>query len=408
MSTSVEALITPSVLEWARKRSRLREDEAALRILGKEHPLADLVTKLLQWESGLSRPTISQMRKVCEVYKRPLAMFYMDTPPDEFETLRDFRSGSASGQDDFSPSLALLLRKSFSKSAWLHDYLLSTGIDKLAFVGSAKISDGALDVAEKIRRQLGIVPLDQINSSSREEALRLWIRHAEQQGIFVFRDLLDPDEVSGFVVSDTLAPFIFLNANDAVVKQLFTLGHELCHLWLNQSSISDLRPFTPHLNAEIIEIETFCNLVSSQLLLSEPEFGARWHLLSSNQTLEHNIFEMSRTFKVSEEAIAIRLLRWGVLDEKKYWSLREQYRVRWIKWQAENREKLRNTDGGPSPYVTSVSHNGRSFTQTIVSGYLEGSISGRDASAMLNFKVNHLKKLGRTAGLPIPHGVGDE
>jgi len=408
MSLSVEALITPSVLEWARKRSRLREDEAALRILGKDSPLTELVAKLLQWESGLSRPTIAQMRKVCEVYKRPLAMFYMEEPPEEFETLRDFRSGSASGRTDFSPSLALLLRRSFSKSAWLHDYLRASGNETLAFVGAANVSDGALNVAERIRRQLGVTPLDQINSSSREEALRLWIRHAEQQGIFVFRDLLDPEEVSGFVVSDTLAPFIFLNGNDAVAKQLFTLGHELCHLWLDQSSISDLRPFTPHLDTEIIEIETFCNLVSSQLLLSEPEFGVRWHLLPSNQPLELKISDMSRTFKVSEEAIAIRLLRWGVLDEKKYWSLREQYRVRWIKWQAENREKLRNTDGGPSPYVTSVSHNGRSFTQTIVSGYLEGSISGRDASALLNFKVNNLKKLGRTAGLPIAYGVGDE
>src|SRR5579871_6224538 len=66
--------------------------------------------KLLEWEAGDGAPTISQLRKAAEVYKRPLAVFFLAEPPKAFDALRDYRRLPASTSGSPSPDLSLAVR----------------------------------------------------------------------------------------------------------------------------------------------------------------------------------------------------------------------------------------------------------------------------------------------------------
>jgi len=390
----VEALVTPSVMRWAREQANLSIDEAAQEIKRQ----AD---EIRAWEDGSVRPSIAQARKAAEIYRRPLAVFYLPEPPQDFETLRDFRSLPDTVPGTYSRDLALLIRTTQFRQHWMREYLLNDEMDRLTFVGSASLSDSPRQIALDILRVIELTPTEQKECSSRYEALRLWIHKSEAAGIFIFRQgQIALEEVRGFVISDDIAPFVFINSDDSKAGQLFTLAHELAHLWLNLSGISNLASYGGPSDRESREIETFCNKVAAEAVLEDEAFFKEWHTKNTNSPIEEKIQHISGTFKVSEEVVARRLRDEEIIDQDYYLELREAYQERWAKHKARERERLKMSKGGPSYYVTSVAKNGYAFTQTVVGGFMTGAISGRDASALLNVKVDKFRRLGETAGIP--------
>lgn len=71
---SIPAPVEISVLRWARESSGLTQIAAARKI-----GLPD--GRVTAWESGEAVPTIAQLRKAAEVYKRSLAVFFLSEPP---------------------------------------------------------------------------------------------------------------------------------------------------------------------------------------------------------------------------------------------------------------------------------------------------------------------------------------
>lgn len=389
----VEALVTPSVMRWAREQARLRLEEAAAKI---RRP----VEEIQSWEDGSLRPSIAQARKASKVYRRPLAVFYLPEPPKDFETLRDFRSLPDVELGDYSPEMAFLIRITQYRQGWMREYLLNEDIEPLTFVGSASLNDSPRDVAIDILRVIRLSPEEQRKCNTRQEALRLWIEKTETAGVFVFRQRqVALAEARGFVISDDIAPFIYINSGDSKAAQIFTLAHELAHLWINLSGISNLEPLGQTLDYEIAQIEAFCNKVAAEAILEEQIFNQEWYSQDANCSLEDRIQQISRAFKVSEEAVARRLLEKGIITRERYLELRQLYQARWQDIKSRERERIKLSKGGPSYYVTTVAKNGYAFSQTVVSAFMAGAISGRDASSLLNVKVNNLRRLGETAGV---------
>ncbi len=383
---SVEALVTPEVMKWAREQMSLSLDEAARKI---SRPVEDIIG----WEDGTRRPTIAQLRDAARVYKRSLAVFYLSAPPEGFATLRDFRTLPESESRQYSPELALVVRTADFRQRWLSEYLEDEGNEPLSFVGSASLNDSPGRVAAGIRETLAMTHSELRECSGYDGALRLWIHKVEAAGVFVFR-LRDVSvtEARGFVISDPYAPMIFLNANDAKAAQIFTLAHELGHLWLGHTGVSNLETRGRVIDQEADAVEVFCNQVAAEVILPPQRFREVWATAPSG-ALDKKIAKMAREFKVSEIVIARRLLQENVIARESYEEIQNNVKQRW-------EERRKEEKGGPVDYsIKMAARNGHMFTKTVLAGFLSGTISGRDASQLLNVKINNFTKLGKTVGL---------
>ncbi len=390
----IEALVTPSVMRWARECVGLSVERAAEKI---GRPIGDVVA----WEIGTLRPSIPQARKASEIYRRPLAVFYLPEPPAEFDTLRDFRSLSADTPLSYSPELSLIIRTVQSRQEWMRDFLINEGIQPLPFVGTASVNHSPQNIARDILQKLNLSADEQRDCRTRDDALHLWINKAEKAGIFVLqKGRIDLSEARGFAICDKYAPFIYLNSEDATAARLFTLAHELSHLWLNHSGVSNLEPFDEQRQDESAIIEIFCNKIAAEAVLERNSFYQELHQQDANCPLPDQIMNLSNVFKVSEEVIARRLLSDGLISSDTYMFLRGQYQRRWKELKALKRERMKAVKGGPTYYVRKVFNNGHSYTRTVVSAFFSGTISGREASGLLDVKVNQIRQLASTAGIP--------
>jgi len=389
----VEALITPSVLRWARESAGFSLDEAAKK-------LGRAVTDVIAWESGESRPSIPQARKASEVFRRPLAVFYLSRPPEDFDTLRDYRRLPLEQTRAYSTRLISLMRTSQERQNWAKDFLRDEGGERIEFVGSASLGDSPLSAARHLRSALDIDRDEQYKCKTREDTLLLWLRKTERAGVFVFREGgIDLRECRGFAASDDIAPFIYLNSEDARSAQMFTLVHELAHLLINQSGVSNLLEDGRYKSNEASTVESFCNQVASEVLLDRERFEIEWTRLT-HLDIEDQIERLSVAFKVSEEVVARRLLDGRRINQGLYRQLREEYQLRWNELKRVKIARMKTQVGGPSFYQTKVANNGYAFTRTVIGAFSGGSLSGREASALLGVKLNYFPKLAAVAAPP--------
>ena len=381
------ALVTPEVLRWARTKAGYDIATAAKKI---HRPPSEITA----WEEGSLRPTLAQARKAAHVYKRPLAVLYLPEPPKDFGTLRDFRHLPKGISRSHSPELALLIRQVHIRQEWLREFLISEGAGRLSFVGSATVNDSPADVAKSIRGELGVSPDQQIACRSRRQALVLWIERAEARGVSVCREgKVQPKEARGFLLADPYAPFIYVNSSDAEVAQLFTLVHELAHLWLGEPGISNREGLAAHSRGPHDAIEVLCNRVAAGALLDAESFAEHWQLTALGDPLQRRIEQVSAKFKVSEEAVARRLLDRGAISAEKYQELRNYYNARWRAYAKRPRSS------GGHHYYTRIANNGRLFTQTVLAATQSAFITVGDACGLLRVKANHLRELAAYAGV---------
>lgn len=391
-------------MKWARESAGFSPEEAAKKI---GRPVNDINA----WETGRQKPTIPQARNASRVYKRPLAVFFLPQPPKDFSTLRDFRRLPSDYPREFSTNLRFLIRQTHDRQEWLREYLHEEGFSPLKYIGSGSISENSNILAGKIRNALGITYDDIRGCNSRSEALNVWIDASEKLGICVFQsgnmqyEKIDIEEARGFALADQYAPFIFLNAQDAKVAQIFTLAHEITHLWINESGISNLFEKGRAL-AGADEIEVFCNYVAAEVILPQKDFSELWHNMDESDPLEDRIESGSRKFKVSKTVIARKLLTLENISQRQYLELAGQFYQEWL----EHKERQINVSskGGPHPCLMKVINNGRHFSRVVLGAYQGGRLSGRDTSNILGIKLNTLPKYASYAGMKIFKGRATE
>ena len=376
-----EALVTPSVMKWARERARLDISTAA-------HKLHRPETDIAMWESGEKRPTLAQAKKASEVYKRSLAVFYLPEPPKDFDTLKDYRLLPDQSLGEWSPELALLIRQVMVKQQWLSEYLQEIEMDKVSFIGSVtpRIAPGKLAII--IRKHLNLDISEQIKCREPREAFNLWIEHAEMAGVNICRQGgIESEEARGFALTDEYAPFVYINSNDSFAGRLFTLVHELAHLWINQPGISNMIGDYRRARRPDAQIEYYCNQVAGKTLVDDSILLSQWKVRDSDESLIDQVQQIARYFSVSEEVVARSLLEQNSISRREYRDLRSHYLREWEKY------KKKKTSGFLVYGQRRVLENGNYFSQTVLGAYQQGRLLARDASGLLHVKVNHFDQL---------------
>jgi len=383
-----KAHISPNVLKWARESARMTEETAASKV-------SVTVDKLKEWEDGTNQPTIKQAQTLAKAYKRPFALFFLPNIPRDFQPLQDFRK---SGSKDLTTSSIFIIREIQQKQAWISDVYSENQEDKLAFVGRFSIQDNPQVVARDILNTLKIDPL----FYKTENPIKEWIDGAEKNGIFVSRTSfihsrlkLDLEELQGFAIADTHAPFIFINSDDWNAPQLFTLVHELAHIWIAETGISNEVDPDIKQKDKFHPIELFCNEVAANALMPKEFF---LNLNSASFQTSKDIFRVAKQIGVSSFALLVRALNLNIISLPTYQKLKKQADfeyVEYLKREAEKRAKQKEKDkqGGPNYFLLQLNRNSRLFTQTVLDAFRGGFIEPTLASNLLNVQVNKFPKL---------------
>jgi len=383
-----KAYITPNVLKCARESARITEEFAAAKV-------SVTIEKIQEWESGISKPTIRQAQTLAKAYKRPFALFFLPEIPRDFQPLQDFRK---SGSRPLTTSSIFIIREIQQKQAWISDVNSENQEGKSSFVGRFSTKDHPQKVAKDILDTLKISPA----GYKSDNPIKEWIEAAEKNGIFVSRTSfihsrlkLDSEELQGFAIADPYAPFVFVNSEDWNAPQLFTLIHELAHIWIAESGISnEVEPNLKH-KEKYHPVELFCNEVAANALM--PKEIVLGFDLSSFQT-SGDIFKIAKQLGVSTFALLVRALNLGIISTSAYQKLKKQADIdfaAYLKKDAEKkaRQKEKNKLGGPNYFLLQLNRNSRLFTQTVLDAFRGGFIEPTLASSLLNVQVNKFQKL---------------
>jgi len=386
-----KAFITPNVLKWARDSARMTEETAAAKI-----PKLT-IEKLKEWEHGTSQPTIRQAQILAKAYKRPFALFFLPEVPRDFQPLQDFRK---SGSKELTTSSIFIIREIQQKQAWISDVYMENNEEKLPFVGRFSIKDNPKFVANDILATLNVNPA----KYKSDNPIREWINAAESNGIFVSRTSfihsrmkLDSEELQGFAIADPFAPFIFINSDDWNAPQLFTLVHELAHIWIAATGISNgIEPELVNRN-KFNPIELFCNEVAANALIpSEVILNIDREVFRNSQ----EIFKVAKNLGVSSFAFLVRALNLQLVSNSEYNTLKRQAEIDYqafLKREAEKKAALKlkqkEKPGGPNPYLLRLNKNSRLFTQVVLDALRSGFVQPTQASFLLGTPSNNFHKL---------------
>lgn len=375
--------VRPELLRWAAERSRRDPDELRARF-----------KQLERWERGEAQPTLKQLEDFARATYTPIGYFFLQDPPVETVPIPDMRTIAGTPASRPSPNLLDTIYACQQRQDWYHDYARSMGDEPLNWVGSARITDEPAEVAAKIRDALRFDLEERAQLRTWTEALHRFVEQAEELGALVMvsgtvgnntHRKLDPQEFRGFALADDLAPLVFVNGADTKAAQMFTLGHELAHLWLGRSALSDTAP-----NSEpSLEVERWCNAVAAEVLAPLAVVRAEF---DPGAPLERERDRLARRFKVSTLVVLRRLFDAGFLSRS---AFREAYEA-----ELGRLVSIPRGTGGGNFYWTELARVGRRFARAVVTSTLEGQTLYRDAFQMLGFsKHETFRELGSRLGV---------
>ena len=309
MTTAVN--VNPEVLRWARERA---EVETAT--------LSNRFPRYQEWENGTAQPTLKQLERLARTLHASVGYFFLPDPPEEELPIPDFRTvgNKRSGR----PSVSLLdtVYLCQQRQDWYRDFARMEGEDPVPFVGSATPESPVRSTAEEMRTVLRFDLEERRSAATWTDALRRFIEQADAIGVLVMVNgvvgnntsrKLDPDEFRGFALVDDLAPLVFINGADSKAAQMFTLAHEMAHLWLGESALSDLEATSEPSHA----VEAWCNRVAAELLVPMESLRLEYRR-SPNLTDELN--RLARRFKVSTLVVLRRVFDAGELGRDSFTS----------------------------------------------------------------------------------------
>ncbi|WP_404359479.1 ImmA/IrrE family metallo-endopeptidase [Methylotuvimicrobium sp. KM1] len=359
------ANINTTMLTWARERTGIDVSDFARKC-------GVSVDKLSEWESGRRPLTFKQALTYAEKAHIPFGYLFLVQPPVEELPIPDLRTVEGQANRKLSLELLDLIKLMQQRQEWYKDYLQQQLVGPNAIVGRFSVNDGVNAIVQDMRNALGVGNHPQ--RGSWEDYYRDLVNRIESIGILVMRQSdvghytrpLRVDEFRGFALADNYAPIIFVNHADALGARLFTLIHELCHIWIGQSGISDASTQT-HREEEIL-----CNAVAAEFLVPATEFQAMWR--QDVENWQANLPVLEAHFHVSTWALARRALTLNLitLDEYQRYISNQQASYR-----------SREDSGGPSYYRTKKAQISQRFSRAVVSEALSGQLLLREASQLL-------------------------
>lgn len=332
--------------------------------------------KIQDWVDQKKKPTVKQLEAFSKKVHLPFGYLFLPEPPKESLPIPFFRTNNG-GQHNVSINVYDTILLMQQRQDWLREYLIENDFQPLPFVGKFRNSQNYNEIVADIRNTLGLNNEWASSFKTWQEALDHLAQKIEDIGItIVFNGVVENntsrpisvDECRGFVLVDPIAPFMFINNSDGKAAQLFTIIHELAHIWTGHSAGFDFRQLLPANDP----IELLCDKVSAEFLVPAESFVKVWNTRPS-------IANTARYFKVSEIVIARRALDLGYLTKAEFFAFYNEY---------SNREFLKkeNQGDGGNFYATAKKRIGLTFAAHVNQAVKSGKLLYRDAYKLTSLK----------------------
>jgi Zn-dependent peptidase ImmA (M78 family) len=351
--------VKPELLSWAVDRSGV--------------PLPEFREAVAEWLNGQKKPTYNQLENFARQAMVPFGYLFLQRPPDEKLPLPDYRTRKGEAVRKPTPNLIETIFEMQRRQEWMKEFLLEQGHEPLPFVGSRSVGDNIRAVAKSMRKTLRLSENWAEKHATWEKALTFFRERIEESGILIFangivanntRRTLDPDEFQGFVFVDPIVPLIFVNGADYKVAQMFTIAHELVHVWVGQSALFDLIATRP----ADFEVERYCNQVAAEFLVPGDKLKAAWPAVSGQ---DDAFAVLARKFKVSPIVIARRAKDKRLISKVEFFAFYRAYTSR-------EKQKMDESTGG-NFWLTQNVRLGRRFGEAVVTAVREGRLSYTEA-----------------------------
>lgn len=374
-------IINSELYQWARDRVGLSNDELAKSVGIKPEKIAN-------WEQGKDHPTYLQLQKLANTLRIPAGYLFLSNPPSLEKPVTDFRSSDEFDKNHFSINLQDVIDDALRKRDWYRNWRIDQGFEEYEYVGKFSIDDNERLVVSDIREKLKIREDFALKLHSWEEHFRELVRITESAGIIVLQNgvvgnnthrKLSPNEFRGFALSDNFAPIIFINSRDYIAPRIFTLAHELAHIWIGTSGISN--PEVDIKNNQENDIEKFCNKIAASLLVPDNMFFDYWN---KGNDLVDKVQELAKTFRVSSLVILRKSLDSELITKTEFYETYEQL--------SREVTPLKKGKGGDF-YLTLEKRNSKKFTETLITSLFSGYESYITAARLLNIKPSSIGKV---------------
>ena len=370
------------MLRWACDRSGVHQDTLAKRL-----------PQLQNWLSGARQPTLKQLEGFAKATHVPFGYLFLPEPPEESLPIPDFRTvRDAVGHP--SPELLDTIYAMQARQAWLREERIECEAEPLDFVGSARPTDDPGAVGREMRRIVGVSDGWAAEVRTWEEAVSELRRVIERLGVMAVVNgvvgnnthrKLDVEEFRGFALCDAYAPLIFVNGADAKSAQMFTLAHELVHIWVGTEG-EGLSGF-PDISPGGAEIEQFCDRAAAEFLIPAREILAGWReVKNARQPFE----TLARLFKVSPIVVGRRAMDLRLIDREAFFAFYGEYTGR--------ERRRRDGTGGGDFYNSQNARIGAMFATQVIRAAKEGGVSFREAYDLTGLRGGGFHEYARRLG----------
>ena len=379
--------IRPEILRWARERS------------GRD--LGDLVLRFPQlpaWERGDRKPTFKQAEAFAKATHTPFGFMFLAEPPEESLPIPDFRTMVRRPKRP-SPDLLETIYVMQRRQDWMREERIDGEADPLEFVGNARLNDDPLAVGQEMRRAVGLDDGWANEVPTWLEAVSELRRRIEGLGVMAVINgvvgnnthrKLNVTEFRGFALTDRYAPLIFINGVDAKSAQMFTLAHELAHVWIGPEGegISGFEGLFPGDS----RIEKFCDQAAAEFLVPARELKERWRV-AKNQSAPFE--RIARHFKVSPIVAARRAMDLRLVNRDTFFEFYSAYTKR-------ERQRARDAAPGGDFYNNQNTRVGAAFATSVIRAAIGGRLTFKEAYDLTGLRGGAFQEYARRLGMDLP------
>lgn len=383
MSTSLDAMVNPPLLVWAREESGYPPELVADRLKVKAE-------RLLAWERGDLKPTVRQVQLLAKFYHRPFGIFFLPQPPmlppmaGEYRRLPGVEPGAE------SPELRLALRVMSQRRRVALQLIEELGNPITEFETSALLSEEPGEVGSRLRVVLGVSDEEQLGWKDEWEGWRRWREAVEAAGILVFQFPKVPlNQVRGLSLLNFPLPVIGINNKESAPSaRVFTLLHELTHIALSVGQEEEPALGEGRNAEEWSKVERFAEEAASAALIPANVLAGFLGRMSVARDAWDVplVRSLAAKFRVTPLAMATRLRVEGALT----WEGYDRWKAGW----AEYLKNLKPRSGGfASPVDKALGRGGRPLAQLVVEALDANRITAVEACRHLDLRFEHFDKL---------------